>query len=101
MSEMLKKNYTKTGKLCRVTFELPPDVSARKASLCGEFNSWSTQSHPMKRRLDGGFSTTLTLPAGREYRFRFLLDGERWENSWQADDYRPNEFGTEDSVIRV
>jgi len=97
----LKKNYTKTGKLCRVTFMLPPDVSAKKAVVCGDFNDWSTKSHPMKRRTDGSFSTTVTLPAGREYRFRFFLDNERWENAWQADEYLPNEFGTEDSVIRV
>jgi 1,4-alpha-glucan branching enzyme len=99
--EMIKKNYTKTGKLCRVTFNLPPEVNAKKAFLCGEFNDWSTHSHPMKRHLDGGFSTTVTLPVGREYRFRYLLDGQRWENAWQADAYLPNEFGTEDSVIRV
>ena len=97
----MKKNYTKTGKLCRVTFVLPSDVSAKKAAVCGEFNDWNAKSHPMKRRTDGSFSTTVTLPAGRDYRFRFLLDGERWENAWQADAYLPNEFGTEDSVVRV
>ena len=35
---MLKKNYSKTGRLCRVTFDLPAEVNATRASLCGNFN---------------------------------------------------------------
>jgi hypothetical protein len=30
-----------------------------------------------------------------------LLDGERWENDWAADGYAPNNFGTEDSVVKT
>jgi hypothetical protein len=46
-----------------------------------------------------GYVAHLHLEAGRAYRFRYLLDGCRWENDWQADAYLPNEFGGEDSVI--
>ena len=38
---MLKKNYTKTGQFCRVTFKVLPDVDARKVVLCGDFNDWN------------------------------------------------------------
>ena len=41
------------------------------------------------------------LEAGKSYRFRYLLDGERWENDWDADAYKPNEFGTDDSILEV
>ena len=82
-----------------VTFEVNQAVRAERANLCGEFNSWSQDSHPMERKLDGGFSLTLLLDAGRAYRFRYLLDGERWENDWAADDYVPNEYGGDDSVV--
>ncbi len=34
-------------------------------------------------------------------RFRYLLDGERWENDWAADGYVPNPFGSEDSLLEV
>jgi hypothetical protein len=36
---------------------------------------------------------------GRRYRFRYLLDGERWANDGAADDYVANDFGVDDSVI--
>ncbi len=98
---MIKKNYSKTGRSCRVTFELPPEVDAQMACLCGEFNEWDERSHPMKRRKDGSFTLTVSLTPGRQYRFRYLLDGERWENDWAADAYLPNPFGSEDSIVEV
>jgi 1,4-alpha-glucan branching enzyme len=98
---MLKKTKSKNGKTCRVTFSVPAEVQAHEVVLCGEFNDWSETSHPLTRRKDGRFSTTLTLDTGRDYRFRYLLDGERWENDWEADAYLPNDFGSEDSVARL
>ncbi len=98
---MLKKNYTKNGKTCRVTFKLPVEANAQEAFLCGEFNEWDKTSHPMKKLKKGDYSLTLSLEAGQSYRFRYWLDGERWENEWEADEYRPNDFGTEDSVITL
>ena len=98
---MLRKNYSKTGGVCRVTFELSPRVSSQRAALCGEFNEWNRSLNPMKQRKDGRFSTTISLEAGRTYRFKYLLDGHRWENDRAADAYVPNDFGTEDSLLRV
>jgi 1,4-alpha-glucan branching enzyme len=98
---MLKKAYSKTGRSCRITFELPPEVDAETAYLCGEFNEWDQTAQPMKRHRDGKFSLTISLKPGQEYRVRYLLDDERWENDWNADAYRPNTFGSEDSVVKV
>ena len=42
---------------------------------------------------------TVGLDAGRAYRFRYLLDGQRWDNDWAADVYLPNDFGGDDSVV--
>lgn len=98
---MLRKNYSKARRSCRVTFDLPREVNASTVSLCGEFNAWSASAHPMTCRKDGRFSATVSLQAGQTYRFRYLLDGERWENDWAADDYAPNNFGTEDSVVKT
>jgi hypothetical protein len=36
-----------------------------------------------------------------EYRFRYYLDGQRWENDWEAEEYRPNDFGSDDSIVKV
>jgi len=98
---MLKKTYSKSGRKCRTTFKLPADASASEVYLCGDFNAWSESEHPMKQRKDGSFSLTLSLDAPGEYRFRYRLDGVRWENDWAADAYLPNEYGSEDSVLRV
>ena len=53
---MPRKNYTKNGNICRVTFELPPIVHAKKISLCGEFNDWSPKTNPMAKRNNQRFS---------------------------------------------
>lgn len=98
---MLKKNYAKSGKSCRVTFKLPSEVEAETAALCGEFNEWDAEANPMKKLKDGSFSATVSLDAGQTYRFRYLLDGTRWENDWEADAYVPNSHGTDDSLIEV
>jgi len=98
---MLTKNYSKTGRYCRVTFKLPEDIGAVEAYLLGEFNDWDTAANPMKRLKDGGFSATVSVESGQTYRFRYLLDGERWENDWEADAYVPNQFGGEDSLLEV
>jgi 1,4-alpha-glucan branching enzyme len=98
---MLKKNYSKTGSSCRVTFKLPAEVNAKKSFLCGEFNDWDKKAHPMRKLKSGEFSVTVSLKPGNKYRFRYWLDGERWENDWEADAYVPNEFGSEDSVVEV
>ena len=98
---MLEKTYSKTGKTCKVKFSLPKDVEAESAYLLGEFNDWNETATPMKKLKGGGFTATISLQPGRAYRFRYLLDGIRWENDWEADRYVINEFGTEDSVVEL
>jgi 1,4-alpha-glucan branching enzyme len=83
----------------RVTFELPAEAGAERVTLCGDFNDWSPTATPLSRSDDGTFRTTLDLPAGRRWHFRYLLDGHRWENDWAADDYAPNIYGGQDSVV--
>ena len=81
-----------------VTFTLPAAVRATRVAICGEWNGWSVGGDVMERVGDV-FSLTIVLQAGRAYRFRYLLDGTRWENDWDADAYVRNAFGTDDSVV--
>ena len=81
-----------------VTFSLPAAVGARHVAICGEWNGWSPERDVMERH-EGGFVLTLQLDAGRAYRFRYLLDGHRWENDWAADRYVPNVYGSDDSIV--
>ena len=98
---MLKKSYSKTKRSCRVTFDFPPQAKAKRVALCGEFNDWNPSANPMKLRKDGRFSTTVSMEAGRSYRFKYLVDNQRWENDSAADSYVPNEYGSEDSLLRL
>src|SRR5665811_2282573 len=86
-----------TGGSVLVTFELPAAAAAAAVSVCGDFNDWSPTTHWLTRTDGGSFQATLELQAGRRWRFRYLLDGQRWENDWAADDYLPNVHGGDDS----
>lgn len=96
----MKKQASRNG-TSKVTFELPAEIGVTTAHVCGDFNDWSPTSTPMKRRKDGSLAATVALEAGRQYRFRYLLDDGRWENDWAADAYLPNDFGGDDSAIEV
>jgi hypothetical protein len=84
-----------------VTFTLPADVHAATVALCGEFNDWSAEDARLERGSDGSWRATVALEPGRSYRYRYLLDGQRWENDRQADRYVPNALGSIDSVVVV
>lgn len=96
-AEVIKSRGAK-GK-ARVTFTIDPGVGAEAAAVCGEWNEWSADAGVMRRDAEGGFSVTVDLDAGRAYRFRYLLDGQRWDNDWAADAYVANDFGGDDSVV--
>jgi 1,4-alpha-glucan branching enzyme len=98
---MPRKTYAKNGATCRVTFELPAGVQASSAALCGDFNGWSPSAHAMVERKGGRFSVTVPLASGQSYRYRFLVDGQRWENDWAADAYVENDFGGEDCLVQL
>jgi hypothetical protein len=80
-----------------VTFTLPAEAAAASACLVGDFTDWAPLE--MERTDDGGHRAAVELAAGQAYRFRYLLDGARWENDWAADAYVANDFGGDDSVV--
>jgi len=96
------KKYLKNG-TCKVTFRLPKEAAsdAREVAIVGDFNEWDQSQTFMTCQKNGDFKVTLEIPAGREYRFRYFIDGSRWENDWQADKYVPNDFGCDDSVLSL
>ena len=101
---MLTKKYVKSRQVCRVAFELPrteiPEgIEAESVHLVGEFNDWDRAATPLKRGKHGSFRATLELEPGREYQFRYLVNGEHWCNDWTADAYVPGEFGEDNSVV--
>jgi len=95
---MLKKRRFKKQKITKVTFLLPSEVEAETVHLMGEFNDWQT-SQAMRRQKDSSWRITVDLEPGREYQFRYLVDGQRWLNDPQADNYVPNPYGDQNSVV--
>lgn len=98
---MIKKTAMARGKKVKVTFELPAN-GATRVSVVGDFNSWVKDATPLKkRRIDGVFAGTINLPVGQKYQFRYWIDGARWENDGAADEYVPNGFGEDNSVVNT
>jgi hypothetical protein len=97
----LIKQYLEDRSQCRVLFRLPKEAApdAQEVTIAGDFNAWDISRTHMSKRKSGDFSVSLDLDCGREYRFKYLIDGSRWENDWFADKYVPNDFGTDDSVV--
>lgn len=101
---MLKKQYVKSRNIWKVTFELPKDElpeghKAESVHLAGEFNDWDANATPMKRGKGGAFRVLVELEPGREYQFRYLVNGEHWCNDWHADAYVPGGLGEDNCVV--
>ncbi|MGQ0814799.1 MAG: isoamylase early set domain-containing protein [Gemmatimonadota bacterium] len=94
---MVKKRRFAKDNVVKVTFALPADAARESARVVGEFNGW--EGTQLERQKDGTWKTTVSLSPGREYEFRYLVDGERWLNDPAADGYRHNPWGEDNSVI--
>lgn len=99
----IDKKYLKSKPVCKVKFVAPEALvqNARRIFLAGDFNNWDYVGTPLKKQKNGTFAATLELETGNEYEYRYVLDGERWENDHEADKYVPNGVGAENSVVVV
>ncbi len=94
---MLKKRFFKSKDEVEVTFQVdPPDVES--VEWAAEVNGWDPV--PMKRAKGGAgpFRLRVRLPKDDAVQFRYRFDGQ-WENDEAADDYWPNEHGSDNSVV--
>lgn len=98
----VKKSFSKDKKFCNVTFSVSQAAAggAQEINIAGDFNNWSSTDTPMKKAADGSFSVKLKLESGKEYQYRYLYDGKKWENDWEADKYIPAPYShTDNSVV--
>lgn len=94
---MLSKRFFKTKDETEVTFEFQHQ-DASDVQIVAEFTDW--QPVPMKlNKKERVFKFKQRLPIDKQFHFRYLIDGEIWENDHQADAYIPNTFGTDNSVV--
>lgn len=97
---MLSKKFTPKRTVCKVTFSVPAEIVSKEVSLAGDFNNWDPTSSKLEKKKDA-WVTELRLKPETSYKFKYLIDGKKWENDYAADAYVPNEFGTEDSVVTI
>jgi len=99
----LKKQYLKKSSSCKVTFRLPKEAAptAEMVTVVGDFNDWDLKGTQMQKLKSGDFKAILELPCNEEFRFRYLVDSDHWENDWAADKYLPNQYGDDDSVVVI
>jgi len=55
----------------------------------------------MTRLKNGEFKVCLDLETGWEYRFRYLIGDDTWENDWDADKYVPTGVTAEENSVVV
>jgi hypothetical protein len=97
------KQYYDSGTKCKVTFRLLREVAinTQNVAIVGDFNDWDPSRSPMTRLENGDFIITMDLDSKGEYKFKYLMDGLRWENDWYADKFVLNDLGSKDSVVIV
>ena len=99
----IRKEYLESENVCRVTFMLPKMAAPDAESICvvGDFNDWNTEANRIKKKKNGDYAITLDLKTKREYQFRYLINGFRWENDWNADKYVKSPYGDSDNSVIV
>ena len=100
----LKKQYLPSKPICRVTFRLSKAETnaAETVNLVGEFNNWDTTATPMKKSNPGNFWTTVSLAFGKEFQYKYLVNGNNWINDPAADKYvHVPDMGTDNSVVVI
>ena len=96
----MKKQISKTTKKATVTFSISAELlnGAKKASVAGEFNGWNPEANPF-RMCKGVGSAKVELEKGKEYQYKFVINGEKWVHDPEADKQVGNEFGETNSVV--
>lgn len=93
---MTSDKSAKSIKRRKVTFSIEAP-NAEEVVLTGNFNNWSSKTHPMKNDGNGMWSKTVMLTPGK-YEYKFLIDGD-WKIDPGNDQTCQNCFGTRNNVL--
>lgn len=97
---MIQKRFFRSTDAVELTFVLARD-DVHHAAVVMDALGWTPL--PMRRAPDGSgpLRAKVRVPAGPDVEFRYLVDGERWENEPDADEQRPNHIDGDNSVLRT
>ncbi|MCB0638873.1 MAG: DUF4332 domain-containing protein [Lewinella sp.] len=98
---MIKKQYSKTKAVAKVTFSLTTEQVGEGADVrvVGDFNDWSWDKGLSMSAKKNTYAATLELTAGAAYQFRYLVNGHHWFNDEAADDYLPTPFFSHNCLL--
>ena len=94
---MIQKTYLKTKDSCKVKFTVNPE-NAETVEIRGLNNDWDN-GVTMSKKKGGTFTYETSLPKNSQHEFRYLVNNSEWMNEPEADEQRPNEFGSTNSVL--
>jgi 1,4-alpha-glucan branching enzyme len=97
----LKKEFVKSRDKCKVTFQLPAKATngGKKVKVVGDFNDWSWETGLSMKKKGDAYVAKMEFPIGGYYQYRYMIDGQDWENDWDADGYVDTPYGSENSVV--
>ncbi|NMH27209.1 isoamylase early set domain-containing protein [Flavobacterium silvaticum] len=96
----IKKTFTKTKPVCKVTFSIEAK-EAQTVSVVGDFNDWSAEAGALAKQKNGTFKGAFDLPKDGSFEFKYLVDGD-YVSEPEADGSRWNDFaGAENSVLNT
>jgi 1,4-alpha-glucan branching enzyme len=95
---MIKKRFFKTKDECEITFEFNAP-EANNVALMGDFNNWEPVPMKKAKAAKAPFRTKVRVPKEGQFQFRYLINGETWENDEAADAYWANGYDADNSVV--
>jgi serine protease AprX len=84
----------------RLVFTFHDDAASR-VEVAGDFNGWGAGRTSLARGADGVWRGEIPLPGPGRYRYKLVIDGERWIEDPATGSREPDPYGGFNSVVEV
>jgi 1,4-alpha-glucan branching enzyme len=98
---VIKQAPVKGRQAVKVNFVLAKEAVDGTVSVVGDFNGWDPFAHPLRPRRNGTRSAVVTLPPGRRFAFRYLVEGGHWLDDDTAESFESNGVGGHNAIIHT
>jgi 1,4-alpha-glucan branching enzyme len=82
----------------KATFSIS-EPNAKSVKVAGDFSDWEKKAIELRRKGDGLWTATVSLPPGT-YQYRFLVDGE-WRDDPACSTRVSNPYGDTNCVMQL
>ncbi|HJU54929.1 MAG TPA: S8 family serine peptidase [Pyrinomonadaceae bacterium] len=77
------------------------DDEAEHVALAGDFNGWNPRCAPLMREADGIWRAEIAPPAAGRYRYKFVVNEDRWTEDPLNGLKEPDEYGGFNSLLEI